>query len=166
MGEQKRIYIADDEKNIREGIQTFLENAGYSVEAFENGNMLLETFRRSPADLVILDVMMPGASGFTICKEIRRESRVPIIILTARDSDLDYMTGMDLGSDDYFTKPFSPMSLVMRVKAVFRRIEFDRQDFEAAASVEDLLGENEIGADYDPPGEKRDIDLTREGYSV
>jgi len=123
--EAKRIYIADDETNIREAIQTFLENDGYEVCAFKTGDALLDQFKTDPADLCILDVMMPGSNGFTICKAIRKISTVPIIMLTARDSDLDYATGLSLGSDDYFTKPFSPMSLVMRVKAIFRRIEFD-----------------------------------------
>lgn len=123
----KKIYIADDEINIRSAIKTFLENAGYIVEDFETGDLLLAAFTESPSDLVILDVMMPGSNGFVICKEIRKISLVPVIMLTARDSDLDYATGLDLGSDDYLTKPFSPMALVMRVKALFRRMEFDRK---------------------------------------
>jgi len=127
MSKPKKIYIADDETNIRLGIKTFLENAGYIVEDFENGDLLIEAFSENPADLVILDVMMPGSNGFIVCKKLRKISRVPIIMLTARDSDLDYATGLDLGSDDYFTKPFSPMALVMRVKALFRRIEYERQ---------------------------------------
>ena len=127
--ENKKIYIADDEANIRYAIRKFLENAGFSVEDFENGDLLLAEFLEKPADLVILDVMMPGTNGFVICRELRKISHVPIIILTARDSDLDYATGLDLGSDDYLTKPFSPMALVMRVKAIFRRMEYDRQEF-------------------------------------
>ena len=127
MNTNKKIYIADDEANIRLGVKTFLENAGYEVEDFETGDSLLAAFTQNPADLIILDVMMPGSNGFVICKEIRKISRVPIIMLTARDSDLDYATGLDLGSDDYLTKPFSPMALTMRVKAIFRRMEFERQ---------------------------------------
>jgi len=127
MEEAKKIYIADDEKNIRTAIKKFLENAGYMVEDFENGDLLLQSFSECEADLVILDVMMPGSNGFIVCKELRKISHVPIILLTARDSDLDYATGMDLGCDDYLMKPFSPMALVMRVKAIFRRIEFERQ---------------------------------------
>ncbi len=125
---KKSIYIADDEQNIREAIKTFLESSGYLVTAFERGDTLLEAFKHTACDLVILDVMMPGSNGFSICSEIRKLSTVPIIMLTARDSDLDYATGLNLGSDDYFTKPFSAMSLVMRVKAIFRRIEFDKQN--------------------------------------
>lgn len=122
----KTIYIADDEENIRTVVKSFLESEGYVVTAFEDGEKLLETFRQQPCDLVILDIMMPGADGFSICSQIRQFSTVPIIMLTARDSDLDYATGINLGSDDYFTKPFSAISLVMRVKAIFRRIEFDQ----------------------------------------
>lgn len=126
----RKIYIADDEANIRLAIKTFLENAGYLVEDFENGDLLLAAFTESEAELVILDVMMPGSNGFVICKEIRKTSNVPIFMLTARDSDLDYATGLDLGSDDYLTKPFSPMALVMRVKAIFRRLDFERKTYE------------------------------------
>lgn len=124
---QKLIYIADDEKDIREAIRTFLENAGYNVRDFENGDKMLEAFYENPADLVILDVMMPGSNGFSCCKALRKISYVPIFMLTARDSDLDYQTGLDLGCDDFFTKPVSPMTLVMRVKALFRRIEYERE---------------------------------------
>ena len=128
MDAKKTIYIADDEQNIREAIKTFLESEGYAVCAFENGDLLLEAFQRAACDLVILDIMMPGSGGFSICAQLRKLSTVPIIMLTARDSDLDYATGLSLGSDDYFTKPFSAMSLVMRVKAIFRRIEFEKQN--------------------------------------
>jgi len=127
MNEVKKIYIADDETNIRLGIKTFLEGAGYAVQDFENGDLLLAAFAESPADLVVLDVMMPGSNGFVVCKELRKTSTVPIIMLTARDSDLDYATGLDLGSDDYLTKPFSPMALTMRINAIFRRMEFDKK---------------------------------------
>ncbi len=126
------IYIADDEQNIRDVVKTFLESEGYLVTAFESGDELLAAFKEKPCNLVILDVMMPGSNGFTVCSELRKMSTVPIIMLTARDSDLDYATGINLGSDDYFTKPFSAMSLVMRVKAILRRIEYDRSGQESA----------------------------------
>ena len=133
---QELIYIADDETNIRAAIKTFLENAGFSVADFETGDLLLAAFNEQPADLVVLDVMMPGSNGFVVCKALRRISTVPIIMLTARDSDLDYATGLDIGSDDYLIKPFSPMALVMRIKAIFRRIEYERIANENAASSE------------------------------
>lgn len=123
----KLIYAADDEKNIRELLKSFLENEGYSVEVFETGDLLFEKFLKIPADLVILDIMMPGNDDFAICGKIRQLSNVPIIMLTARDSDTDYVSGLALGSDDYFTKPFRPLKLVMRVKAIFRRIDMEQQ---------------------------------------
>ncbi|MGL6108381.1 response regulator transcription factor [Romboutsia sp.] len=123
----KLIYIADDENNIRNLVKTFLQNDGHIVVDFENGDLLLEEFNKKECDLVILDIMMPGSDGFKICTQLRQKSIVPIIMLTARDSDMDYITGLSLGSDDYFTKPFSPMALVMRVKAIFRRIDFEKK---------------------------------------
>ncbi|WP_227862216.1 response regulator transcription factor [Clostridioides sp. ZZV14-6153] len=124
---QKLIYIADDEDNIRNLVKTFLKNEGHNVVDFKTGDELLEQFNKKECDLVILDIMMPGSSGFEVCIKLREKSTVPIIMLTARDTDIDYITGITLGSDDYFTKPFSPMSLVMRVKSIFRRIEFEKK---------------------------------------
>lgn len=132
----KKIYIADDEASIRLAVRRFLESAGFEVRDFENGDLLLAAFAESPCDLVILDVMMPGSNGFVVCKELRKISRVPIIMLTARDSDLDYATGLEIGGDDYLVKPFSPMALVMRVKAIFRRMDFDRETFAEDACAE------------------------------
>lgn len=122
----KLIYIADDEENIRKLVKNFLASAEYDVKEFETGDLLYDEFMRNESDLVILDVMMPGSNGFEICTKLREKSIVPIIMLTARDTDEDYIKGITLGSDDYFTKPFSPMSLVMRVKAIFRRIELEK----------------------------------------
>lgn len=123
--DEKRIYIAEDEKNIRNLIESFLKKEGYHVSAFETGDALYEYFQQQPADLVILDVMMPGSSGFIICTKLREISTVPIIMLTARDTDEDYISGISLGSDAYFTKPFSPVKLIMQVKAMLRRVEMD-----------------------------------------
>ncbi|NLT11152.1 MAG: response regulator transcription factor [Clostridiaceae bacterium] len=119
----KSIYIADDDANIRNLVQTFLQKEGYNVLSFSDGDSLLRAFSAQPSDLVILDVMMPGRDGFIICSDIRSMSQVPIVMLTARDSDADYIAGLSLGSDDYFTKPFSPMKLVSKVKAIFRRMD-------------------------------------------
>lgn len=119
----KRIYLADDEKNIRELIATFLKNEGFDVIPFENGDLLMEAFAKDPADLLILDITMPGTDGLTLCTRIREQSNVPMILVSARDSELDRITGITLGSDDYLTKPFSPMELIVRVKALFRRSE-------------------------------------------
>jgi DNA-binding response OmpR family regulator len=124
---KKTIYIADDEKNIRELIYGFLSKEGYIVTAFENGDDLLAKFSENPCDLVILDIMMDGTDGLSVCSRIRQKHNVPIIIVSARDSELDRITGISIGSDDYLVKPFSPLELVARVKAIFRRMAFDRE---------------------------------------
>lgn len=120
----KRIAIADDEPNIRELIKSFLKNAGYDVQVFENGDDLYASFLVDEPDLIILDITMPGTDGLMICTKIRESSSVPIIIVSARDSELDRITGITIGSDDYLVKPFSPIELVTRVKALFRRMDF------------------------------------------
>ncbi len=122
----KRIFIADDEKNIRELIHSFLKNAGYEVEAFETGDALFEAFTKDPPDLIVLDIMMPGTDGLMLCTKIRALSVVPIIIVSARDSELDRITGITIGSDDYLVKPFSPIELVVRINAQFRRLEYNQ----------------------------------------
>jgi two-component system, OmpR family, response regulator len=121
----KKIYIADDERNIRELIKTFLEREDCEVTAFADGLSLLKAFENAPADMLILDVMMPGMDGYTLCSTIRSKSAVPIIIVSAKDGETDRIAGLMLGSDDYMVKPFSPVELVLRVKALFRRIEQD-----------------------------------------
>lgn len=123
---RKTIYVADDDVNILNIIMSFLRNDGYNVTAFANGDELLNEFLKAPSDMVILDIMMDGTDGLTICSKIRERNNVPIIIVSARDSELDRITGITMGSDDYLVKPFSPIELVARVKALFRRIELDR----------------------------------------
>ena len=124
----KTIYLAEDEKNIRVLVESFLKKEGYHVHAFPTGDALYEKFVAQPADLVILDVMMPGSSGFIICTKLRAISNIPIIMLTARDTDEDYISGISLGSDAYFTKPFSPVKLIMQVKAMLRRVDMNTQE--------------------------------------
>lgn len=120
---QKLIYIADDEQNIRQMMKAFLESEGYAVEVFSNGAEIRRAVRQKTPDMIILDVMMPGEDGFSLCTSFRRESGIPIMIVSAKDSPLDRVTGITLGSDDYITKPFLPMELIARVKALFRRAE-------------------------------------------
>ena len=119
----KLIYIADDEENIRVLIKTFLENEGYEVKSFQNGTEIRKAFEERIPDLVILDVMMPGIDGLRLCTEFRKKSGVPIIIVSAKDAPLDKVTGLTLGCDDYLAKPFLPLELTARVKALFRRAE-------------------------------------------
>ena len=137
---KKRIYVADDDDNIRQIIKTFLSSDGFEVEDFPTGDLLLKRFEESPCDLAILDVMMPGSDGFQICTALRERSTVPIIMLTARDSENDYAMGLGLGSDDYITKPFSAMALMLRVRALFRRVEFESRKY-----VPDEAQQQQIG---------------------
>ncbi len=119
----KKIYIADDEKSIRDIISSFLRNSNYDVECFEDGDSLWERFENQTSDMVILDVMMPGMDGFELCTKIRSKSNVPIIMVSAKDTEMDRITGITMGADDYMVKPFSPMELVVRVNGIFRRFE-------------------------------------------
>lgn len=133
------IYIADDEKNIRDLIKSFLESDGYEVSAFETGDELKAVFDEKPADLVILDIMMPGTDGLTLCRKLREKSSVPIIILTAKDSEYDYVQGITIGSDDYLTKPFRPTALLMRVRSLLRRMDMNEKgDRSSKMSDEDI----------------------------
>lgn len=143
----KCIYIADDDDNIRQVVKTFLISDGYLVEDFPTGDLLLTRFGQSPCDLAILDVMMPGSDGFKICTELRKVSTVPIIMLTARDAENDYAMGLGLGSDDYITKPFSAMALLMRVRAIFRRIDFESQKHAAQAPASVTVGKLTLDED-------------------
>jgi DNA-binding response OmpR family regulator len=115
------ILVADDEKNIVQLARLYLGNEGFRVEEAANGKQALEKARSLNPDLIVLDIMMPEMDGLTVCKEIRKTSNVPVIILTARDDDVDKIVGLEVGADDYVTKPFNPRELVARVKAVLRR---------------------------------------------
>jgi two-component system response regulator RegX3 len=113
--------MIEDEEAFGEALQYQLEREGYQVERSGDGRLGLERFVSNGADLVLLDLMLPGMAGEDVCKEIRRASNVPIIMLTARDTDLDKVLGLELGADDYVTKPFNSRELLARVKAVLRR---------------------------------------------
>lgn len=117
----KKILVVDDEKRIVEIVRAYLEREGYNVVVAYEGKTALDLARREQPDLVVLDLMLPEISGWDICRTLRQESGVPIIMLTARDDVTDKVVGLELGADDYVTKPFDPKELVSRVKAVLRR---------------------------------------------
>jgi two-component system response regulator MtrA len=117
----ERVLLVEDDPSIREIAALGLTRAGFRVSAIADGRQGLVQFRQAPFDLVILDVMLPSLDGFEICREIRRESRVPIVMLTARTDTTDVVVGLELGADDYVTKPFEMPELVARVRAVLRR---------------------------------------------
>jgi DNA-binding response OmpR family regulator len=116
------ILIVDDEPNIRELARMYLEQGGYQVITASNGTMALDQIRYERPALVVLDLMLPEVDGWEVCRQIRRSSLVPIIMLTARDDDVDKIVGLELGADDYITKPFNPRELVARIRAVLRRL--------------------------------------------
>ncbi|HEY0072359.1 MAG TPA: response regulator transcription factor [Chloroflexia bacterium] len=120
MGE-KTILVADDEPNIVELVKLYLGNEGFVIEQASNGRQALERYRATGPALVVLDLMLPEVDGWEVCRQIRREGDTPIIMLTARSDDIDKIVGLELGADDYLTKPFNPRELVARVKAVLRR---------------------------------------------
>ena len=121
MKEKTSILLADDDQSIRQLVQLYLEKEGYEVRCAGRGDDALASFRRFPPDLVLLDVMMPGADGVEVLKTIRRTSQIPVIMLTAKDETFDKVLCLELGADDYITKPFDTKELVARVKAVIRR---------------------------------------------
>lgn len=147
------IYIADDEQNIRDLIKSFLESDGYEVSAFETGDELKAAFEERPADLVILDIMMPGTDGLTVCRQLREKSGVPIIMLTAKDSEYDYVHGITIGSDDYLTKPFRPTTLLMRVRSLLRRMDMNEKGDRASRGT----GEDITVGDLTFSGDKNEI---------
>ena len=118
---RERILVVDDEEGIRELVGTYLRNEGFDVEQVADGETALERFRNQPFDLLVLDLRLPGLDGYDVLREIRRDSSVYVIMLTARSEEADKLIGLELGADDYVTKPFSPRELVARVRAVLRR---------------------------------------------
>ncbi len=118
---KQRILVVDDEVPIQELLKFNLEQAGFNVEVAGDGNQALEMFEKNKPDLIVLDLMLPGKDGYDVCKAIRKTSNTPIIMLTAKETELERVLGLELGADDYITKPFSPLELVARIKAVLRR---------------------------------------------
>lgn len=116
-----KVLIIEDESRIREMVREYLENEGFQVDEAENGMIGLEKFKSEKYSIILLDVMLPGIDGWTVCREMRRSSDIPIIMLTARMEEYDKLFGFELGADDYVAKPFSPRELVARIKAVLKR---------------------------------------------
>ena len=121
MSEKQRILLVDDDPNISHLVKLYLEKEGYAVTEAARGDTALERFQKEPPALVLLDVMLPGLDGLQVLREIRKTSKTPVIMLTAKDETFDKVLGLELGADDYVTKPFDTKELVARVKAVLRR---------------------------------------------
>jgi DNA-binding response OmpR family regulator len=119
----KTILVVDDERKIVDLARDYLEHAGFAVRTAADGQAAIEAVQRDHPDLIVLDLGLPGMDGLDVTRRIRRDSNLPVIMLTARDDELDKLLGLELGADDYLTKPFSPRELVARVRAVLRRVD-------------------------------------------
>jgi DNA-binding response OmpR family regulator len=137
----ERILIADDEPALLDAVSYALDRAGFTPARVTTGEDALRHIRHNDVDVVILDVMLPGRSGLEVCRELRAGSDIPIILLTAREAEADRVAGLELGADDYVTKPFSMAELVSRVRAILRRRALDRS---AAPAARLTVGEIEI----------------------
>ena len=118
-----KILLVDDDANIRQLVDLYLEKEGFEVDMAADGNEAVKKFKAAPPNLMLLDLMLPGLDGMQVCREVRKTSNLPIIMLTARDETFDKVLGLELGADDYIVKPFDPKELIARVKAVLRRFQ-------------------------------------------
>lgn len=134
----ERILVVDDEQNIVDLVALYLERDGFKVESANDGATALEMIQANEPALVVLDIMLPEVDGFEVCRRTRATSDVPIIMLTARDEDIDKIVGLELGADDYLTKPFNPRELVARIKAILRRLERRQPDDNEALTIGDV----------------------------
>ena len=135
----ERILIADDEALMRQLVADFLRPEGYEVLEAVDGKQALDIFNEQKPDLVLLDVMMPGYDGWTVCREIRRTSTVPIIMITAKDEEIDQLFAYDLGVDDYITKPFAVPELIARIRNALRRRDISTDDASDRLTVKNLI---------------------------
>ncbi len=138
-----RVLVVEDEQSLREPLVYLLEKEGYEVLEAADGNAALELFKSEPLDLILLDIMMPGMSGNEVCRVIRQTSNIPVIMLTAKDSEIDKVVGLEIGADDYVTKPYSSRELLARMKAVLRR------NSEPATATDGLLEGGPVSMDVD-----------------
>ena len=131
-----KLLIIEDEKVLREKLAYNLSSQGFQVETAEDGIKAMEIFSSAEFDLLVLDLMLPGIDGFEICRRVRQKSNVPILMLTARDEEIDRVVGLEVGADDYMGKPFSMRELIARVRAMLRRVELLRKDMKPSLPIE------------------------------
>lgn len=136
-----KILIVEDEPALQDTLEYNLTHQGYEVQVVGDGFKAIETARDFLPDLVLLDVMLPGMDGFEVCRILRQETNVPILMLTARDTEIDRVIGLEIGADDYITKPFSMRELQARLKALLRRVRFDQEDAVQAEEVNSSAGD-------------------------
>ena len=149
MSERASILVVDDDPHLREVVHFALTQAGFHVEQAANGRAGLEQVRRSVPTLIVLDIMMPEMDGLELCREVRRTHELPIVFLSSRDDEVDRILGLELGGDDYITKPFSPRELVARIKAVLRRARAQAAPVTAPPSRSQLLERGPLRLDLE-----------------
>jgi DNA-binding response OmpR family regulator len=130
-----KILVVEDDPTLRETLAYNLARQGYDVKTASDGQSAVESAERSMPDLVVLDIMLPVIDGYEVCRILRKKSNVPILMLTARDDEIDRVLGLEMGADDYLTKPFSMREFIARVKAQLRRVRFDREDKDAESQL-------------------------------
>jgi two-component system OmpR family response regulator len=161
--ESIRILVIDDEEAIGNVIKDYLEAQGYEVFWAKDGYYAIDMFRKVHPDLIILDLMLPGKSGFDVCRELRQDSDVPVIMLTAKADEIDRVLGLELGADDYVTKPFSLRELAARVRAVLRRVGKGVEDQRGVLRVGDIT----VDADgHQVTVSGREVALTPTEFSI
>jgi two-component system response regulator MprA len=146
------VLVVDDDPHMLSMMRRVLEVDGYTVAVADEGDAALDLLRREPIDLLILDVMLPGSNGFEVCRTVRRENTVPVLMLTARDEAIDKVTGLDCGADDYVVKPFNPDELLARVRALLRRVQPRHVEVLRFADVELVPDEREATRGGQPLG--------------
>lgn len=163
----KLILVVDDEKPISDIISFNLKNEGFEVETAYDGEEALEKFESASPDLILLDLMLPKIEGLEVCREIRKTSSVPIIMLTAKDSEIDKVLGLELGADDYVTKPFSNRELIARVKANLRRNSVREEELETEQNNDIEVGDLVIHQDaYIVSKRGEEIELTHREFEL
>ncbi|WP_018608905.1 response regulator [Uliginosibacterium gangwonense] len=149
----KRILVVDDDPELTELLHGYLGSQGYTVDTAADGVQMRQRLAENPPDLVILDLMLPGEDGLTLCRNLSATSRLPILMLTARGDDMDRIIGLEMGADDYLPKPFNPRELLARIKSILRRAQDNNHQEASAKSLRfagwtlDLAARNLIGAD-------------------
>lgn len=162
-----KILVVDDEKPIADILQFNLEKEGYEVICAHDGNEAIELTKAEKPDLILLDIMLPEKDGMEVCREIRKEFQMPIIMLTAKDSEIDKVLGLELGADDYVTKPFSNRELLARVKANLRRSHTEEVNQQSQSTPNIKIGSLEINLDnYSVTRNGEPIDLTHREFEL
>ena len=131
--EMPHVFVIDDEQNIRDILEKYLKKEGFTVSTYQDGAEVLHALETTEPDLLVMDIMMPNIDGLELLRRLRKDSFIPVIVVSARDEELDRILGLELGADDYLTKPFSPRELIVRIKNLFKRV--NRVELEVNSSV-------------------------------